>query len=64
MDMFNKTIKVDDTRIFIQANKQDRQLLIQFDNRSQGEFGVYLTEENQIRDVIRALLDAAAFLSK
>lgn len=62
--MFNKTIKVDDTRILVQANKENGQLLIQFDSQSQGEFGVYLTEENQIRDVIRALLDGAAFLSK
>jgi hypothetical protein len=31
--------------------------LVQFDSQSQGEFGVYLEDQNQMRDFIKAMLD-------
>ena len=53
-----KTIKTEDgTRIFIQSDKRRGQLLVQFDSQSQGEFGVYLEDQNQMRDFIKAMLD-------
>ena len=53
-----KTITTEDgTRIFVQSDKKRGTLLVQFDNQSQGEFGVYLKDQNHMRDFIKALLD-------
>lgn len=53
-----KTITTKDgTRIFVQSDRSEGTLLVQFDNESQGEFGVYLEDQNQMRDFIKAMLD-------
>ncbi len=53
-----KTIETKDgTRLFVQSDKKRGTLYVQFDNESQGEFGVYLEDQNEMRDFIKAMLD-------